>query len=155
MCTQACPLCIEDWAFSEKSSYLLSFISFYLLVYSLAVYTSKYWKNTLQLLLFLRQLVNQFLQLLVGPTTFYLLKGTTIKPLQLWVISSKRSGRRVKEVMPASLNIHAIKLHILPWWSLDDVVKTRRIGMGKGRDRICAFTSKTTKKLLDICPTGI
>jgi hypothetical protein len=79
---QSC--CIEDWAFSEKSIYitaiLLSAFTF------LHAYIQKP-KNTFYNIIFPIKLANQYLQLLVGSTTFSISKGTTMDLLHLGVIS--------------------------------------------------------------------
>jgi hypothetical protein len=75
--------CIEDWDFSKKE-HLLS-CSYIISIYFFARLYPKTQKHHL-LLLFTVKLANQYLQLLMGLTTFSILKGTTIEFLHLGVI---------------------------------------------------------------------
>jgi hypothetical protein len=75
--------CIEDWVFSEKSISFIA-ITFSVLI-SLHAYTIKTQKHLY--LLYPDKFANQYLQLLVGLTTFSILKGTKINLLHLGVIN--------------------------------------------------------------------
>jgi hypothetical protein len=78
--------CIEGWAFSKKSIYIIAIL---LPVFvSLHSYTQKP-QNTF-IIIFLVKLASQYLHLLVGSTTFSILKGTTIDLLHLGVINTGR-----------------------------------------------------------------
>jgi hypothetical protein len=78
--------CIEDWAFYEKSIYISAKFTFS--IYFLARLYQKP-KNTSFYIIFLVKLANQYLQLLMGSTTFSLSKGTTIDLLHSGVITCR------------------------------------------------------------------
>jgi hypothetical protein len=80
--------CIEDWAISEKSIYFIAII--FSILFPLHNYTPKTQKHFY--LLFHVKIANKYLQLLVGSTTFSILKGTTINLLHLGVISKAPAG---------------------------------------------------------------
>jgi hypothetical protein len=80
--------CIEDWAFSEKSIYITAILLSVFIF--LQPYTQKA-KNTF-LQLFPVKLANQYLQLLVGLSTFSISKGNTIDLLHLGVITKSCCG---------------------------------------------------------------
>jgi hypothetical protein len=74
--------CIENWAFSEKSIYIIAnLLSVFI---SLHAYTQKHLYYYFPV-----KLANQYLQLLVDSTTFYILKDATIDLLHLGVITQR------------------------------------------------------------------
>jgi hypothetical protein len=87
--------CIEDWAFSEKSIYFIAII--FSVLFPLHNYTPKTPKHIY--FLFHVKLANKYLQLLMGSTTFSILKGTTIDLLHLGVISKAPAGRSIELVV--------------------------------------------------------
>ena len=84
--------CIKDWAFSEKSIYILAI--YFLQFTFLQTINPKKYKTAASFIGLLVKLANQCLQLLVGSITFSILKGTTIDLLHLGVIrrATKRAG---------------------------------------------------------------
>jgi hypothetical protein len=87
---------IEDWTFFEKSIYFIA-ITFSVLI-SLHAYTPKTQKHLL--LLFPVKFANQYLQLLMGSTTFSVSKGTTVDLIHLRVISDSNdqiSGKQISQ----------------------------------------------------------
>jgi hypothetical protein len=78
--------CIEDWTFSKKSIYIIAIL--FLVFISLHGCIQKS-KNTFIVIIILHvKLANQYLQLLVGLTTFSISKDTTIDLLHLGVITA-------------------------------------------------------------------
>ena len=76
---------IEDWAFSLFENFLFA-TSYLKHFYSFAIIQPKIPKTLASFIVLFIILSNQYLQLLVGSTTFSYLKGTTIDLLHLGVI---------------------------------------------------------------------